>query len=260
MGEVLGEGRTAVVSAFGEDRVVKVLRPGFGRGALDREERLTAAAFAAGAPAPAVHGFVEVDGSRGLVFDRVDGELLSDDLALDPMRYRQWARTLAATHAEILRTTSTDLPSRNEVLAERIRSADLPPAHRTAVLDVLAKAPEGDAVLHGDFHPGNVFVTMKGAVAIDWIDAARGDASSDIARTEWLLTAGAAPGEGLNRRVVDRLRKGFVKHYVQRVTRSLRIDRRVVDAWRLPIMAARLDEHVKSEEDFIRSELQRILG
>lgn len=260
IGEPVGVGRTAVVSAFGPDRVVKILRPGFGTEALDREERLTAAAVAAGAPAPAVHGIVDVDGERGLVLDRIDGELLSDDLALDPMRYRQWARTLASTHIEILGTTSTDLPARNDVLAERIGSAELPRSQRTAVLDILAKAPDGDAVLHGDFHPGNVLTTMRGAVAIDWIDAARGHASCDIARTEWLLTAGAAPGEGLNRRVVERLRKGFVKHYLHRVTRSLRIDRRVVDAWRLPIMAARLDEGVESEEGFIRSELQRILG
>ena len=253
-------GRTSVVSAYGPDRVVKVLRPEFGGEALDREERLTAAAVAAGAPAPAVHGIVEVEGGRGLVFDRLDGELLSDDLALDPMRYRQWARTLASTHTEILRTTSVDLPSRNEVLEERIRAADLPRGQRDAVLDVLAKAPGGDTVVHGDFHPGNVIVTRDGPVAIDWIDAARGHASCDIARTEWLLTAGAAPGEGLNRRIVDRLRKGFVKHYLQRVTRSLRIDRRVVDAWRLPIMAARLDEQVEAEEEYIRSELHRILG
>jgi aminoglycoside phosphotransferase (APT) family kinase protein len=145
-------------------------------------------------------------------------------------------------------------------MAERIAAARLDSAVRDAALDILARAPGGDSVLHGDFHPGNVFVTMDGPVVIDWIDTARGHPSADIARTEWLLTGGETPGEGLNRRVIDRLRKGFVKQYLARVTRGMAVNRKVVDAWRIPTLAARLAEGVESEEPQIIEELERLIG
>ena len=260
LGPEISNGRTSVIRAYGDGRVIKVLRPGFPDRALAYEHDLATAAVEAGAPAPATHGIVEVDGVRGLVFDRVEGELLSDEIALDPMRFRQWARTLASAHVGILSSSSDALPARIDVMAERIVSADLPADVRTAALDVLAKAPGGDSVLHGDFHPGNVVVTMSGPVVIDWIDASRGHPSADIARTEWLLTGGETPGEGLNRRVVNRLRKGFVKQYLARVTRALGVNRKVVDAWRIPTLAARLAEDIPDEEETIRQELRRMVG
>lgn len=260
IGPVVGRGRTATIHEFGEHEVIKVLRDGFPDEALDREARLASLVAAAGAPVPAVHGIVEVEDRRGLVFDRADGELLLDELALDPMRYRQWARTLAQTHTAILSSAAPDLPARTEIMAERIELADLAPRQRRAALDVLAKAPDGDSVLHGDFHPGNVILTRQGPLVIDWIDAARGHPSADIARSEWLLTAGETPGEGINRRVVNRLRRGFVTRYLTLVTRSTSVHRRVVDAWRLPTVAARLWEGIEEEEDAIRRELDRLVG
>lgn len=260
IGPEIAIGRTAAIHGYGDDRVIKILRPGFAASALDHECRVASSAAEAGVPAPAVHGVIEADGKRGLVFDRIDGDLLSDELALDPMRYRQWARTLAEAHTAILSSSAPDLPDRAEVMAERIGRARLDSAVRDAALDILAKAPGGDAVLHGDFHPGNVFVTMDGPVVIDWIDATRGHPSADIARTEWLLTAGETPGEGLNRRVIDRLRKGFVKQYLARVTRATAVNRKVVDAWRIPTLAARLAEGVENEEQQITEELERLIG
>ncbi len=260
IGPVVGTGRTATVHEFGEGRVIKVLRDGFPHEALAGEAASASIVAAAGAPIPSVYGIVEVDGRRGLVFERADGELLLDELALDPMRYRQWARTLAKTHVDILTSTSTDLPARTDVMAERIEQADLAPGQRAAALDVLAKAPDGDAVLHGDFHPGNVILTKEGPLVIDWIDVARGHPSADIARSLWLLTAGDVPGEGINRRVVNHFRKGFVKRYLGLVSRATSVNRRVIDAWRLPTIAARLWEEVEEEEPAIRAELDRLVG
>ena len=260
IGPSIGDGRTATIRAYGDDRVIKVLRPGFGAGALDRESWLASAVVAAGAPAPATHGIVDVDGARGLVFDRIDGDLLLDEIALDPMRFRQWARMLASTHVDILTSTSEDLPDRTEVMAERIEAVDLGHEERSAALNILAKAPGGSAVLHGDFHPGNVFITLDGPQVIDWIDAARGHPAADIARTEWLLTGGGGPSSGVNRHVVERLRRSFVRRYLRLVTRSLRVDRRVLDAWRLPTLAARLWEGIDDEEDRIRSEIRSMVG
>lgn len=256
----IAAGRTSVVIEHGDDHVVKLLRPGFDTASIEREASLMSAARDAGAPVPASHGQIEVDGRPGLILDRVDGELLSDEIALDPMRYRQWARTLAATHADILSRSSSDLPRRIDLLAEQIERADVEPRIRSAALDVLGKAPDGDTVLHGDFHPGNLFVTRTDPVVIDWADAARGHPSADIARTLWLLTGTETPGEGLNRRVVDRLRKGFVKQYLTRVTRTLGVNRRLVEAWRLPILTARVSEGIESEEATITAELRRLIG
>ena len=48
--------------------------------------------------------------------------------------------------------------------------------------------PEGDVLLHGDFHPGNVLLTPDNrTVVIDFMNVCCGPALYDIARTYFLL-------------------------------------------------------------------------
>lgn len=258
--EPIAAGRTAEVFGFESDKVVKLLRPGFKRAMIASEEGRTAAVHAAGAPAPNVHGTVEVSGRLGLVMDRVDGDLLLDEAASEPLRMAHWAHVLADAHASILSVSSDDLPKITDILEEKIAAADITRDHRSKALSVLAAAPEDDAVLHGDFHPGNVVLTEGEPMVIDWNDAARGAASADVARTMWLLSPATIPESTPNRRVATTMQNLFRRSYVKRLLRKTRIDRRVVDAWRLPVVAARLAEGVVAEDVALHAEVRRLTG
>ena len=63
----------------------------------------------------------------------------------------------------------------------------LTPAEKRTVKDALAALPDGNRVLHGDFHPLNVFVGDADTV-IDWVDATSGPAAADLARSAWLTS------------------------------------------------------------------------
>lgn len=256
----LAVGRTAEVYSLDEDRVLKLLKPGFAPTMIATEASKTRAAHTAGVATPEVLDEVEVDGRCGIVFERIDGDLLLDDIVLDAMRFRSWSKVFAQAHVGVLQHSSRDLPDVRDLLETGIRGADLPSAQEQAALSVLAAAPDGDAVLHGDFHPGNIIFTTGEPVTIDWIDAAHGHPGADIARTLWLLSPATMSADIPNKRVMTTIQGLFRRGYLKACTSKLKINRAVVDAWRLPVVAARLSEGVVNEEPALRAEVERLTG
>src|SRR3546814_10994999 len=62
---------------------------------------------------------------------------------------------------------------------------------------------EGDRLLHGDVHIGNILLSPSGMVALDWSKAARGDFVPDLLRTEMLLRFGEGPQDRLTNMAGD---------------------------------------------------------
>ena len=258
--EPISVGRTADVYALDDERVLKLLKPGFASTLIDTEADMTRVAHAAGVSTPRVLDVVEVDGRSGIVFDRIEGDLLLDDIVLDAMRFREWAKVFAGAHVDVLSKSSHDLPDIRDELDRKIRSADLPREKEQAALSVLGAAPEGDAVLHGDFHPGNIIFTTGDPVTIDWLDAAKGHGGADIARTLWLLSPATMSEAIPNKRVMTYIQGYFRRRYRKICSSKLKIDGRVIDAWRLPVVAARLSEGIEREEPALRAEVDRLTG
>lgn len=253
-------GRTAEVYTLDEDRVLKLLKAGFGSAMAADEAAKTLAARDAGVSAPAVLDLIELDGRHGIVFEQIDGDLLLDDIVLDAMRFREWARVFANAHIGVLSRSTSDLPDIRDVLRGRIEAGDLPATKEQAALTVLDAAPDGDAVLHGDFHPGNIIFTTGDPVTVDWVDAAQGHPGADIARTLWLISPATMSEAIPNKRVMTMIQGYFRKRYLKICSSKLKVDRRVIDAWRLPVVAARLSEGVEREEPALRAEVDRLTG
>ena len=254
----MATGRTAEVFDLGNGTVVKLLRDGFKASMIDDEASKTAAASAAGAPAPAFHGIVDIGGRPGVVFDKVEGELLLDEAVGEPFRLRRWGKKLGDIHAMILSHTSQDLPPLKVVLADRIDVTDLPAAHKVAAKDRLSLLPDSAAVLHGDFHPGNVILTDDGPVLIDWIDATRGAPAADIARTLWLLSPATVSDGVANRRIMTSVQSIFRRAYRARVLRRSGVSPLEVEMWQLPVIAARVAEGVEHEDSALRQEVRKL--
>jgi len=145
----------------------------------------------------------------------------------------------------------TGLPDQKAEVGRMIERAGavLPDDARQAALTRLDALPDGDAICHGDMHPGNVLVTERGAVVIDWMTASCGDPAGDVARTLFLLRHSGVPTHlpRVERSLITLARRRLSSIYLRQYRRLRRMDDRDVAAWRLPILAARLGEAVEGE-------------
>jgi aminoglycoside phosphotransferase (APT) family kinase protein len=169
--------QTTAVRVIASGRASEIVDFGDGRvlrrfkegGRPDREAEVMKHARAHGFPVPEVLDVL----ADGLVLERIDGPTMLTDLRLAPWRGNRHARTLAELHT-------------------RLHKIDF----------------EGGQLLHLDLHPGNVILSRRGPVVIDWTNARAGDPALDIAVT-WVIcvTSGGLPGRALTRlflRHVDR--------------------------------------------------------
>jgi aminoglycoside phosphotransferase (APT) family kinase protein len=256
----IATGRTAEVFAWGDTLVLKLFRPEWGMDTATHEAEVARALYAAGVAAPRVDNVIAVDGRAGVVYERIAGPSLMGTLAARPWRLRGVARLLGETHASMHERTVSGLPQLREILARRIQVAPgLPTALQRAALDVLNTLPDGETLCHGDFHPGNVLLSVRGPLVIDWENAALGDPLADVARTVLLIRAShmdaTTPAQRLLRRA---LASTLMTLYLRRYRQLHPFDQARLAAWELPITAARLSEGIEAEEAYLLARVRQL--
>ncbi len=222
----IASGRTAEIYAWGEGRILKLLRPGFPPALVQQEEAITAFVRQAGIPAPEISAVVEVDERPGIVYERVDGPAMIAEMERHPFRMKQYAAQLAGLHAAIHARSYSPAPAgaprQKQILARQIRQAEvLPAAQRGEVLSLLDSLPGGDTLCHNDFHPLNVLMGPAGAVIIDWESASLGVPCADVARTV-VTVALARPAEGFPNRLEKILSEGYLRTFIAAYLASYR--------------------------------------
>ena len=264
LGALLGAGRTAEVFAWGDGEVLKLLRTGFPERLGEREAAV--AVMVAGMPvaAPRFGGTTRVDGRLGLVYELLRGPSMLDGVAARPWEIDRGARRFAELHAAMHRADGTGLPDQREDLRHMIDRArdSLPAGARDAALARLDALPAAWAVCHGDMHPGNVIVTPRAEVVIDWETATCGNPAGDVARTLFLLRHGSAPDHlpRLRLGLIEIAKRHFASTYLRRYRRLRRVDDRELAAWRLPVLAARLGEGIADEREALIALIKREAG
>jgi aminoglycoside phosphotransferase (APT) family kinase protein len=207
--KLVASGRAADVFEHGPGTVVRRYRePG---AQTTREAAVMEHVRLRGFPVPAVHFAAGPE----LVMDRLEGPTMLDDLTRRPWRLVAHARLLASLH-------------------ERLHRIEPPPGLESAY-------GEGAAVLHLDLHPGNVMLTARGPMVIDWTAAVRGDPALDLAQTWVLIATSQVPGGPVPRAIGAAGRGAFVRTLLRHVDRDAAVaalpaaaERRLVDPHVLP--------------------------
>ncbi|MFC2105513.1 phosphotransferase enzyme family protein [Candidatus Bipolaricaulota bacterium] len=267
---LVGQGRTAEIFEWGEERVLRLFRPGASVQCAQREMRAFRCVNEAELPCPAVYpsdsedGLVVIEERLGFVMDRVDGPSMLQVLTRWPWKLWPFARALATFHLSMHRQVIPGLPSQRdrfhrvidrladelgETLAARLRAG-------------LDRLDDGGSVCHGDFHPDNVILSDRGPVVIDWGPATAGAPAADVAWTVYLFQHGGHPPgmSGWQRAMLTTLRRSFLWVYSRAYFRRSSFNRNEVERWGPVIAAIRLGDGIPEEREFLLRMLQKHFG
>jgi Ser/Thr protein kinase RdoA (MazF antagonist) len=261
LGRPIAEGRTAELYAWSEGEILKLFRDWLPAEDAALEERNSRLVADLGLPVPQVGERVEYEGRVGLVFERIDGPMMISAIARKPHWLLRYGGALGRLHAEIhSRAINGGLSSQHDRLEHKIRAArSLPEPLRDAALHALRALSRGTVLCHGDFHPGNVLLSRRGPVLIDWVDATAGHPLGDVARTIVLIRYGRLPSRAL-RRWWTRLRRSlFLRAYLHSYSRRNPLRRGDLRRWLPVVAAARLSEAIEGEDKRILPYLRAAL-
>ena len=248
---MVAPGRTSDVYELGRGSVVKVPRPGVPAAWAATEAEITDEVHRLGLPTPAVRGIEVVDGRDAVVFERIDGRSMWEEV-LDGRRDVTGA---AAGLAEIQQSIHGATPP--ELLldvADRVgpkidAARQLSRCERDEARRLLASLPTASTLCHGDLHPGNVLMSGRGPIVIDWFDAAVGSPIADVVRSSLLIRppVGSAELFHLPGSSPDLLGR-FHDAYVERIVADLDVSTSVARCWEAVLSASRLSEGAEPDD------------
>lgn len=251
----LAVGRTSEIYPFGVDKIVKLFLPDWPKELAEHEAKVADLVFASDLPVPRVWNLVKINGRLGLIYEKINGENLLDKVKKSPWILLRTLDTLAQLQVQIQQHSISGLPMTKERLAKNISSVKIIDRDiKDALLNLLAKLPEGNSLNHGDFHIGNILATDNGKMmVIDWDDVSVGNRLADVARTALMLKIVNLPPDSdrVAHEIIEIGRKSInpAKHYVTSYSKLFPIDTNELDKWITVNAAARLSEVVPGEKE-----------
>jgi len=247
----IAHGRTADIAPYGSGQVIKLFKAGFPRTTAEEEYRISLLLHGKDISTPQAYGLAELDGRYGIVYEHVEGVTMLQAIGRRPMSCFSVSARMADVHAEFhRRTVGRALPGQKESLHVRIEEAPyLTDDEKRRIMDVLMQLPEGEQLCHGDYHPDNVMIGKRTWV-LDWMTGVSGHPAGDVMRTALLLKYGTIPEETprMTARVIALIRRAMLLRYLQRYRRAANMSMGDIEAWFLPVAAARLAEWIPEPE------------
>ena len=183
---MIGVGNTAEVFEYGEGKVCKLFFPGYPKDAVEREYRNAKEVYRLGFPVPAVYETVVLEGRNGIVYEKIAGKSMLESIFENPEEAYVYLEQFVRVQKEWLTACSDSVLSYKEYLNVLVKGDGQ--VVEASLVDEIKDLPEGDTLLHGDFHPGNILIAQDNrTVVIDFMNVCRGPALYDIARTYVLL-------------------------------------------------------------------------
>lgn len=248
-GDVVAIGSRSTVRVWDDACVVKVPNESTPVAWIRHEAQFTSAVWALGLPTHRHVGLVVHEGRTSSVYERLDGPTMWSLAVASPERAADFGRSLAHLHARLLGAVPpVSLPRKADRIRCKLRRAAAIPHPGLGDVAIDLPPPTGaPSLCHGDLHPGNVIVTSRGPMVVDWFDACRGEAAGDVARTSLLLGIGGTSGEELAHLpgATPTLLAELHEAYLSTVTALLSIDPALVREWRRIEAIARVAEGIE---------------
>jgi uncharacterized protein (TIGR02172 family) len=265
--KLIGQGRTADIFEYKENKVIKLYKNEFPEDAVNQEFLISKFVYSLGINTPQPYELTQLDNRHGIIFRRISGFSLLNIMTKKPWSIDKHARTLATLHYNLHTYNAVGaLRQQKKVLSDNIISAPfLTEEEKNKILDYLEKLPDDNKLCHGDFHPDNVLIGEESWI-IDWMTGMSGNPAGDLARSIILIDFGTLPDSTPRfiKAVINFLRSRMKKEYVKYYLNLSKQEYSDIDRWILPVATARLVEWIPKEEKdklllVIRERLRAIL-
>ena len=246
----ISQGRTAEIYIWDDHHILKLFRDWCPTDWVEYEAKIAHAVFESGVPCPAPGEIIDVNGRRGLIYERLDGISMLQDMNARPWMLFQHARSLAELQVQINRQSITGIPSYKERLHYDIsNTAELSDNLKKKAFLMLETLPDRQNLCHGDYHPGNVLITKRRPVVIDWMTACIGSPWADVARSSLLLSIGAKAAGKQVRPIIRLAVRLYHYTYLSRYQKLISDTGNELARWSPIIAAARLSENIIPERE-----------
>lgn len=261
-GDLIGKGMTAEVYEWGHDKVLKLYFDKFGDEWIKHEADIGYKLHEAGLPSPQVFDMVDIEGRKGLIFQRIFGKSILRHIEVEPWNLYYYAQQMAKVHFKIHKCTADGLPSQRERFSYTLkRSSEILGDKIPKILDYIESLPKGNNVCHGDLHFNNIIVSGNKFVAIDWNGAYTGNFLGDVARTCMIINSPAIPYGTLDimNNTFQYVKRSIYWTYISEYMRLAKIKLEDIDEWMLPVAAAKLKDRVPGEEKWLMNIINKRL-
>ena len=237
-GKIIAVGNTATVYEWEEGKVIKLFYKGYPKVAVEREFHNAKAIINMEFLKPKAYEIIFFEERMGIVYDRVEGESLSD-WVMKTGDVQECAVYMAKLHKAIIKNRITNVPNYKEFLKCNIVNApSVNSKKREEVLQMLDKLLDGNTLCHGDFHPGNILISGGYAMVIDFMNVCHGNFLYDVARTVFLVEYTPVPIEVDDREMLLRLKKALADAYLVKMN----VTREMIQDYLSVIIVARVGE------------------
>ena len=247
----VAEGREAEIFAWEDGKILRLQRDPDSQLRVARQAMAIEAASKSGLRVPEVYGEATAMGRPGLIMERLDGTDVLTLLGNQPWKLWWAARVCSELHAQMhdAKAVPEIVPLKQRIRGMVESSDKVPERFAEFALRQMDDLPDGDRLLHGDFHPANIMMQGDDPVVIDWTAVARGDPAADFARTRLMLRIGELPpGTPMVMRALTAVGRGVLWRLYDREYRRYRSpDMSIVERWQTVRLADRLVEGIEEE-------------
>lgn len=259
----IAEGREAEMFEWQDGKILRLFRGDFLRSTVEFQTNVLRDIAAAGVRVPQVYDITVVDGREGVIMERIEGTDLLTLIGKRPWKVWSVGRIAGRAQAEINgKLAPATLPTIHQRYGRQIENSPLvPDRYRAPALARLKRLPEGDTLVHGDFHPGNIMLQDEQPVILDWSNAARGVPEVDLGRTSMMMSLGdPPPGTPVLIRFFAKFARSILRNAHVNAYRKVRqVDDGLMKAWELPIAVARFAENIEAERPRLTRRIDSLL-
>lgn len=175
------KGNTAEIFEYGDKRVCKLFYPNYPLEYIQHEFSNSELSCMLGINTPKAYDIITQNDRHGIVFDRVDGDMLSSKVFTSDNPYTSnWIDKFADFHMDLLKHNLDEAMSYKDFLKLF--------ATEEEIIQMIDALEDGNCFLHGDLHLDNVMVNGANQfVLIDMMNVCKGPVLYDVARTYFLL-------------------------------------------------------------------------